>query len=89
MLLKKKPNNRLNIISHFKLDRYVYCKICRWCEKVFSSRTIKIDQTNLTIRELLDLLLELKPTDTPKLDTDNVLIAIMVLILLQWMGNLQ
>jgi tRNA threonylcarbamoyladenosine modification (KEOPS) complex Cgi121 subunit/molybdopterin converting factor small subunit len=45
-------------------------------KKSFPIEQLKIDQSNLTIHELFNLLLELKPTDTPKLDTDNVLIAI-------------
>ena len=45
-------------------------------KKSFPVEELKIDQSNLTIQELINLLLELKPTDTPKLDTDNVLIAI-------------
>ena len=45
-------------------------------KKSFPIEQLKIDQSNLTIHELINLLLELKPTDTPKLDTDNVLIAI-------------
>ncbi len=45
-------------------------------KKSFPIEQLKIDQSNLSIQELINLLLELKPTDTPKLDTDNVLIAI-------------
>lgn len=45
-------------------------------KKSFPIEQLKIDQSNLTIHELINLLLELKPADTPKLDTDNVLIAI-------------
>lgn len=45
-------------------------------KKSFPVEQLKIDQSNLSIQELINLLLELKPTDTPKLDTDNVLIAI-------------
>ena len=45
-------------------------------KKSFPVEQLKIDQSNLRIQELINLLLELKPTDTPKLDTDNVLIAI-------------
>ena len=45
-------------------------------KKSFPVEQLKIDQSNLTIHELINLLLELKPVDTPKLDTDNVLIAI-------------
>ena len=45
-------------------------------KKSFPIELLKIDKSNITIQELLTLLLELKPTDTPKLDTDNVLIAV-------------
>ena len=45
-------------------------------KKSFPVEQLKIDQSNLSIQELINLLLKLKPTDTPKLDTDNVLIAI-------------
>jgi len=45
-------------------------------KKSFPVEQLKIDQSNLSIQELIDLLLDLKPMDTPKLDTDNVLIAI-------------
>ena len=45
-------------------------------KKSFPVEQLKIDRSNLSIQELIDLLLELKPKDSPKLDTDNVLIAI-------------
>ncbi len=45
-------------------------------KKSFPVEQLKIDQSNLTIHELINLLLKLKPVDTPNLDTDNVLIAI-------------
>jgi len=45
-------------------------------KKSFPVEQLKIDQSNLSIQELIDLLLELKSKDSPKLDTDNVLIAI-------------
>ena len=45
-------------------------------KKSFPVEQLKIDQSNLSIQELINLLLKLKPTDTPKFDTDNVLIAI-------------
>ena len=37
---------------------------------------MKIDNSDITIQELINLLPELKPEDAPELDTDNVLIAI-------------
>ena len=45
-------------------------------KKSFSKEYLKIDKSDISIQELIDLLLELKPDDYPKLDTDNVLIAI-------------
>ncbi len=45
-------------------------------KKSFPIEHLKIDKSNITIQELITLLFELKPMDTPKLDTDNVLIAI-------------
>ncbi len=45
-------------------------------KKSFPIEQMNIDQSDLTIQELINLLPELKPADTPKLDTDNVLIAI-------------
>ena len=45
-------------------------------KKSFPIEQLKIEQSNLTIQELINLLLKLKPADTPELDTDNVLIAI-------------
>ena len=45
-------------------------------KKSFPVEQLKIDQSDITIQELINLLLELKPADTPKLDTENVLIAI-------------
>jgi molybdopterin converting factor small subunit/tRNA threonylcarbamoyladenosine modification (KEOPS) complex Cgi121 subunit len=45
-------------------------------KKSFPKEHLKIDKSDMSIQELIDLLLELKPDDTPKLDTDNALIAI-------------
>jgi len=45
-------------------------------KKSFPIEYLKIDKSDLSIQELLDLLLELKPKDSPKLDTENILIAI-------------
>jgi tRNA threonylcarbamoyladenosine modification (KEOPS) complex Cgi121 subunit/molybdopterin converting factor small subunit len=45
-------------------------------KKSFPKEHLKIDKSDISIQELIDLLLELKPVDSPKLDTDNVLIAI-------------
>ncbi|MDH3395188.1 MAG: KEOPS complex subunit Cgi121 [Nitrosopumilus sp.] len=44
--------------------------------KSFLTEQLKIDKSDISIQELIDLLLVLKPSDSPKLDTDNILIAI-------------
>ena len=45
-------------------------------KKSFPAEYLNIDQPDMTIQELITLLPDLKPADTPNLDTDNVLIAI-------------
>ncbi len=45
-------------------------------KKSFPTEHLEIDKSDISIQELIDLLLELKPVDSPKLDTENVLIAI-------------
>ena len=45
-------------------------------KKSFPAKSLKIDKSGISVQELLDLLLDLKPADTPKLDTENILIAI-------------
>ncbi len=45
-------------------------------KKSFSTEQLHIDKSDISIQELLDLLLELKPDNTPDLDTENILIAI-------------
>jgi len=44
--------------------------------KSFLTEQLKIDKSDISIQELIDLLLVLKPADSTKLDTDNILIAI-------------
>jgi len=51
-------------------------KLVGGAKKSFSTDQLHIDKSNISIQELLDLLLELKPADTPDLDTENILIAI-------------
>jgi len=51
-------------------------KLVGGAKKSFSTEQLHIDKSDITIQELLDLLLELKPVDTPDLDTENILIAI-------------
>ena len=45
-------------------------------KKSFPTEYLKIDKSDITIQELINLLSELKPENTPKLDTENILIAI-------------
>ena len=45
-------------------------------KKSFSTEQLQIDKSDISIQELIDLLLDLKPADTPDLDTENILIAI-------------
>lgn len=45
-------------------------------KKSFPIENLNIDKSDITIQELITLLSELKPGDTPELDADNALIAI-------------
>jgi len=45
-------------------------------KKSFLTEQLKIEKSNISINELLDLLLKLKPDDSIKFDTENILIAI-------------
>ncbi len=45
-------------------------------KKSFPNEQLKIDKSNISIQELIILLKDLKPKDTPNLDTENILIAI-------------
>ena len=45
-------------------------------KKSFLTGQLKIDKSDISIQELINLLLELKPPHSPKLDTENILIAI-------------
>jgi len=47
-------------------------------KKSFPTEYLKFDKSDITIQELINLLFELKPENTPKLDAENVLIAINV-----------
>jgi len=51
-------------------------KLVGGAKKSFPTEYLEIDKSDISIQELIDLLLELKPTNSPKLDTENVLIAI-------------
>lgn len=54
----------------------IMIKLVGGAKKSFFTDTLKIDKFDISIQELLDLLLELKPVNTPKLDVENILIAI-------------
>ena len=45
-------------------------------KKSFPIEHLKINKSDITINDLIDLLPELKPENSPELDTENVLIAI-------------
>lgn len=51
-------------------------KLVGGAKKSFSTDNLKIDKSDISIKELLDLLIELKPIGTPNLDIENILIAI-------------
>ena len=54
----------------------IFVKFVGGAKKSFISEQLTIDKSNISIQELINLLLELQPTNTPKLDTENILIAI-------------
>lgn len=51
-------------------------KLVGGAKKSFSTDKLEINESDISIKELLDLLLKLKPTSTPNLDVENILIAI-------------
>ncbi|MGY5149447.1 MAG: KEOPS complex subunit Cgi121 [Candidatus Nitrosopumilus sp. bin_68KS] len=51
-------------------------KLVGGAKKSFLTENLQIDKSDISIKELLKLLLELKPVDSPKLDIENILIAI-------------
>lgn len=54
----------------------IIIKLVGGAKKSFSTDELKIDKSDISIEHLLDLLLELKPSDTPDLDVENILIAV-------------
>lgn len=54
----------------------IIVKLIGGAKKSFFTDTLEIDKSDISIKELLHLLLELKPTDSPNLDVENMLIAI-------------
>ena len=51
-------------------------KLVGGAKKSFLTDNISVDDANISIKELLDLLLELKPDTTPELDIHNILVAV-------------
>lgn len=51
-------------------------KLIGGAKKSFFTDKLEINKSNITINELLDLLLALKPVNAPNLDVENMLIAI-------------
>ncbi|MFB5605258.1 MAG: KEOPS complex subunit Cgi121 [Nitrosarchaeum sp.] len=51
-------------------------KLVGGAKKSFFTDHLQIDKSDISIQDLLTLLLELKPTTTPDLDIENILIAI-------------
>ena len=54
----------------------VTVKLVGGAKKLFSTDQLEFEIDDITIERLLELLLEIKPKNTPILDTDNILIAI-------------
>lgn len=54
----------------------IMVKLVGGAKKLFPTSELKIDKSDISIQQLIDLLLELKPSDTPNLDVENILIAI-------------
>jgi len=51
-------------------------KLVGGAKKSFLTTELQIEKSDISINELLDLLLKIKPADSSKLDTENILIAI-------------
>ncbi len=51
-------------------------KLVGGAKKSFSTDQLQIDKSDISINDLLEFLIELKPTDTPNFDTENILIAV-------------
>ena len=51
-------------------------KLVGGAKKSFSTEKLELEKSDLTIKQLLDELLAIKPNDSPELDTENILIAV-------------
>ena len=54
----------------------IIIKLIGGAKKSFNSEQLKIDKSDVSIQDLLELLLKLKPTDTSDFDVENILIAV-------------
>jgi len=54
----------------------VTVKFVGGAKKSFSNSQLEINVDNITIEKLLELILHLKPKNTPSLDTNNILVAV-------------
>lgn len=54
----------------------IQIKFIGGAKKSFSSESLEIDKSNISIDELLSVILQKKPPSTPALDTKNILIAV-------------
>ena len=51
-------------------------KLVGGAKKLFNSEQFQIEKSDISVNELLEHLLEIKPNDTSELDIENLLIAI-------------
>ena len=51
-------------------------KLVGGAKKSFSTEKLELEKSNITIGELLDKILEIKPNNLPDLDIENILIAV-------------
>ena len=51
-------------------------KLVSGAKKSFSTEKLELQKSDITISELTDSILEIKPDDSPELDTENILIAV-------------
>ena len=54
----------------------IQVKLLGGAKKSFSTDSIKIEKNNITVQELLDILLDSKPENTIEFDEKNILIAV-------------
>ena len=54
----------------------ILIKLVGGAKKSFFTDKLEIDTSDISLKELLDLLLELKPAEAPDLDVENMLIAV-------------